>query len=160
MAAAGIDAAHRHGLVHGRLTSDSFLLSANGVLKVTGFGEPPWLSVRPVTSAELTPATDLRAFGQVAFTWSQLDGRRKGTSRTRAFPEFLLRIIRRLEADSEPPMADRSAAGTPYESAAELLADLDRASRETPFNDDAWDKLLKHVAENAPDVSIGLRRSA
>jgi hypothetical protein len=39
MAAAGIDAAHRHGLVHGRLTSDSFVLTTAGVLKVTGFGD-------------------------------------------------------------------------------------------------------------------------
>ena len=43
-AAAGIDAAHRAGLVHGRLTSDSFVLTADGVLKVVGFGEPPWLA--------------------------------------------------------------------------------------------------------------------
>ena len=160
MAAAGIDAAHRHGLVHGRLTSDSFVLASDGVLKVTGFGEPPWLTVGPTIGVEPTPATDLRAFGQVAFGWSQLATRRKLAGKTRVFPEALLAIIRRLEADPEPPMADTVAAGKPYESAAELVADLDRVARETAFSDDAWDKLLRHVEENAPDAPAGLRRSA
>jgi hypothetical protein len=160
MAAAGIDAAHRQGLVHGRLSSDSFVLAPDGVLRVTGFGEPPWLSVGPATSVEPTPATDLRAFGQVAFAWSQLAARRKVAGKVRAFPEALLAIIRRLEADPEPPMADTVATGRPYASAAELVDDLDRAQRETPFSDEAWYKLLKHVVENAPDAPDGLRRSA
>jgi len=160
MAAAGIDTAHRCGLVHGRLTADSFVLSVNGVLKVTGFGEPPWLTVGPAANVEPTPATDLRAFGQVAFMWSQLAGRRKATSKGRAFPEPLLAVIRRLEADAEPPMADTVATCMPYQAAAELLADLELAARETPFSDEAWDKLLTYVAENAPNASAGLRRSA
>jgi trichohyalin len=160
MAAGGIDAAHRHGLVHGRLTSDSFILIAAGVLKVTGFGEPPWLAVGPASSIEPTPATDLRAFGQAVFGWSQLAARRKPALKVKPFPEALLAIIRRLEADPEPPMADTVATGKPYESAAGLLADLDRVARETPFSDDAWDKLLRHVAENAPDAPAVLKRSA
>jgi hypothetical protein len=160
MAATGIDAAHRHGLVHGRLTLDSFVLAPDGVLKVTGFGEPPWLTVGPMTSVEPTPSTDLRAFGQAAFAWSQLATRRKLAGKIRAFPEVLLAIIRRLEADPEPPMADTVAAGRPYESAAELVVDLDRVARETAFSDDVWDKLLRHVAENAPDEPSGMRRSA
>ena len=44
MAASAMESAHHAGLVHGRITSDSFVLTANGVLKLTGFGEPPWLS--------------------------------------------------------------------------------------------------------------------
>ena len=76
------------------------------------------------------------------------------------FPESLLAIIRRLEADPEPPMADTVATGRPYESAAELVADLDQVARETPFSDDAWNKLLKHIAENAPEAPAGLKRSA
>lgn len=160
MAAAGIDAAHRHGLVHGRLTLDSFVLAPDGVLRVTGFGEPPWLTVGPAMSFDPTPATDLRSFGQVAFAWSQLATRRKTASKVRAFPESLLAVIRRLEADPEPPMADTVAAGRPYESAAELVADLDRIARETGFSDEAWAKLLKHVVENAPEAPTGLRRSA
>jgi len=160
MAAAGIDAAHRQGLVHGRLTSDSFVLTPAGALKVTGFGEPPWLTVGPTSSVEPTPAADLRALGQVAFGWSLLAGRRKGAAKPKPFPEALLAIIRRLEADPEPPMADTVATGKPYGSAAELVADLDRVARETPFSDDAWDKLLKHVADNAPESGETLKRSA
>jgi hypothetical protein len=157
MAAAGIAAAHRCGLVHGRLTSDSFLLAPDGVLKVAGFGEPPWLAVGPPASADPTPAFDLRAFGQVAFVWSQLAGRRKTAVKT--FPEPLLAIIRRLEADPAPA-GDAFPAARPYESATELVDDLGRAARETPFSDDAWDKLLHYVVDHAPDAPAGLRRSA
>ena len=73
-------------------------------------------------------------------------------ARTKGFPESLWAVIRRLEADAEPPMADTVAAAQPYQSAAELLADLQRIARDTPFSDDAWEKLLKHVADNAPDT--------
>ncbi|SDM01725.1 serine/threonine protein kinase [Nonomuraea maritima] len=37
-AAAGLDAAHRAGVVHGRVDPDSFRMAASGVLKVVGFG--------------------------------------------------------------------------------------------------------------------------
>jgi serine/threonine protein kinase len=37
-AAAGLDAAHRAGVVHGQIGPDSFRMSASGVLKVVGFG--------------------------------------------------------------------------------------------------------------------------
>jgi hypothetical protein len=160
MAAAGIDAAHRHGLVHGRLTSDSFVLTTAGMLKVTGFGEPPWLNPGPVSPVEPSVAADLRALGQVAFGWSQLAAKVKKPAKAKPFPESLLAVVRRLEADPEPPMADTVAAQRPYESAAELLAELNRVARETPFSDDAWDKLLKHVADTAPDAPAGLKRSA
>ncbi|HSQ54238.1 MAG TPA: hypothetical protein VLM40_00725, partial [Gemmata sp.] len=160
MAAAGIEAAHRHGLVHGRLTSDSFILGADGTLKVIGFGEPPWLNAGPASPVEPSPAADLRALGQVAFGWSQLGGKAKKSARGKAFPEALTTIIRRLEADPEPPMADTVAADRPYDSAGELLADLHRVLRLTPFSDDEWNKLLKHVAENAPDAAASLKRSA
>jgi len=159
MAAAGIEAAHRHGLVHGRLSSDAFILTAGGVLKVTGFGEPPWLSSAP-TPTEPSPAADLRALGQVAFGWSQLAAKRKGAAKPKPFPPQLLDIIRRLEADPEPPMADTVAADRPYESATEVVADLNRVARDTAFSDDAWEKLLKHVTDNAPDAPAGFKRSA
>jgi hypothetical protein len=155
MAAAGIDTAHRQGLIHGRLTADSFVLTTEGVIKVTGFGEPPWLAAGTAIGVEPTPATDLRALGQVAFGWSQLASRQKASGKTRGFPETLLAIIRRLLADP-----NTASASNPYESASELIADLDREARETPFSDDAWDRLLRYVMENAPDAPAGLRRSA
>ena len=126
---------------------------------MTGFGEPPWLASRaPTSSIEVSFAADLRAFGQVAFGWSQLAGKKR-VAKTKAFPEALWAVIRRLEADAEPPMADTVAAAQPYQSAGELLADLQRIARETPFSDDAWEKLLKHVADNAPDSPAGLRKA-
>jgi hypothetical protein len=158
MAAAALDAAHRVGLVHGRIISDAFLLTPDGVLKVTGFGEPPWLAAAPTTAPETSFAADLRAFGQVLFGWSQLAGKKR-VAKSKAFPEALWAVIRRLEADAEPPMADTVAAAQPYQSAGELLADLQRIARETPFSDDAWEKLLKHVTDNAPDSPVGLKKA-
>jgi len=161
MAAQALEAAHRHGLYHGRLTSDCFVLTTSGVLKVTGFGEPSWLTPGGEPGTEASAAADLRAFGQVAFGWSQLANKQPRKSvKSKPFPAALTRIIRRLEADIEPPMADTVAAERPYESASELLADLNRAARETPFSDDAWEKLLKHVADNTPEAPLSLRRSA
>ncbi len=159
MAATGIDNAHRNGLVHGRLTSDSFILTPAGVLKVSGFGEPPFLSASPAPT-EVTLAADLRALGQVLFGWSQFAAKQKKPGKQKPFPESLLAIIRRLEADAEPPMADTVAAERPYESASELVSDLNRIARDTAFSDDAWEKLLKYVAENAPESPVGLKRSA
>jgi hypothetical protein len=157
MAAAGLDAAHRAGLVHGRLTSDAFLLTPDGALKVTGFGEPAWLAGGG-GAPDASPAADLRAFGQVLFGWSQLAGKKR-VAKSKAFPEALWAVVRRLEADAEPPMADTVAIAQPYQSAGELLADLQRVARETPFSDDAWEKLLKHVADNAPDSAAGLKKA-
>ena len=159
MAAEGIAAAHRVGLTHGRLTSDSFVLTVSGTLKVTGFGEPLWLSGGPVSPVEPSAAADLRALGQVSFGWSQLASKKR-VRPGKAFPSELIAIVRRLEADPEPPMADTVPVDRPYDSASELLADLKRVSRETPFSDDAWEKLLRHVSENAPDSPAALRQSA
>lgn len=159
MAAEGIATAHRVGLLHGRLTSDSFVLTLDGVLKVTGFGEPLWLSGGPVAPVEPSAAADLRGLGQVAFGWSQLSSKKR-TRPGKAFPAELIAIVRRLEADPEPPMADTVPADQPYESAMELVADLKRVARETPFSDDAWEKLLRHVVENAPEAPTLLRQSA
>jgi hypothetical protein len=158
MAAAGVAAAHRHGLAHGRLTPDAFLLTPAGALKVTGFGEPPWLSASP-PAGDPTFAGDLRALAGILVGWLQLAAKGKKPGKPKAFPEPLLAVVRRLEADPEPPMADTVATGRPYESAAELAAELERVAGAVPAGD-AWDKLLKYVADAAPDAPAGLRRSA
>jgi peptidoglycan hydrolase CwlO-like protein len=159
MAAEGIAAAHRSGLIHGRMTSDSFVLTPAGNLKVTGFGEPIWLSGGPIAPIEPSMASDLRDLGQAAFAWSQLASKKR-VRPGKAFPAELIAIVRRLEADPESPMADTVPIDRPYEAAAELIADLQRVARETPSSDDAWEKLLRHVTENAPDGPSPLRQSA
>ncbi|MBX9625763.1 MAG: hypothetical protein K2X82_18330, partial [Gemmataceae bacterium] len=162
MAADGLDAGHRAGLAHGRLTADSFLLAADGTLKVVGFGEPPWLGAGPVP-VEVTPAADLRALGQVLYGWSQLAARPgavKPRGRGKGFPAELAEVVRRLGADADSPMGDTVAADRPYHSAAELAADLRRLARGLPNADDAWAELLRQVADATPDGPPALRQSA
>ena len=161
MAADGLDAGHRAGLAHGRLTADSFLLTADGTLKVVGFGEPPWLGAGPAP-VEASPAADLRALGQVLFGWSQLLAR-PGAPKPRgkkAFPAELAEVVRRLGADADSPMGDTVAADRPYASAAEAAADLRRLARGLPNADDAWAELLRQVGEATADGPAALRQSA
>jgi hypothetical protein len=149
-AAGALDAAHRAGLAHVRLTADSFLITPDGALKVTGFGEPPWLAGGAAPSAEPTPAADLRALGRVAFGWSQL-GQPAGRRRKKPFPESLLAVVRRLEADAQTPMADTASGTAPYRTAADLVADLARLAALFPCPADSWEKLVRHAADHVPD---------
>jgi serine/threonine-protein kinase len=61
-AAAGLDAAHRAGVVHGRVGPDSFRQAASGVLKVVGFGMDE-RAPAPAGSRYVAPE---RAAGEVA----------------------------------------------------------------------------------------------
>ncbi|MEV5501771.1 serine/threonine-protein kinase [Nonomuraea fuscirosea] len=61
-AAAGLDAAHRAGVVHGQVDPDSFRLAGSGVLKVVGFGMD---DREPVRGDERYAAPE-RAAGQPA----------------------------------------------------------------------------------------------
>jgi hypothetical protein len=152
-AAAGIDAAHRAGLVHGHLTSESFLLTPRGEVKVLGFGEPVWLVGGPASPVEPSVESDLRAMGQVAYGWSQTGGtRRRG--RGKGFPDSLTAVVRRLEADPETPMADTVPGAMPYRSAADLAADLARLSILFPCPPDAWDRMLAACAERPGEPAI------
>ncbi len=152
-AAAGLDAAHRAGLVHGAITSDSFLLTADGEVKLTGIGDPPWLSGATV---DTTLEADLRAFGQVIFGWAQLaHGKKRG--RAKGFPESLTAVVRRLEADPETPMADTATGAAPYRSASELVAELRRLAGLFPCPADAWEALIQHITGSGADET---RKSA
>lgn len=156
-AARGLSHAHRAGLVHGRLAADAVVLTADGAVKILGFGEPPWLA-GPGPAFDPPPAADLRALGQVAFGWSQLAGKKRG-ARAKPFPPPLAAVIRRLEAGSEPPMADVVSFDRPYADAAELVRDLDRLASDFPAPADTWDKLVAAIAE-ALQGSADLRQSA
>ncbi|HEX3151179.1 MAG TPA: hypothetical protein VHR66_24085 [Gemmataceae bacterium] len=152
-AAQAIHAAHATGLMHGRLTSSSFLLTRPGIVKLTGVGEPPWLHVG-WNGRETTAEDDLVALGQIALTWLQAGGRRKGV-KPKPFPGGLIDILRSLGVTPE----DGSVPLGVYPSAAALLEDLDRAADEVPADQAMWEKLLAYVGENAGD-GIVLRQSA
>jgi hypothetical protein len=150
-AAGAIDAAHRGGLTHGRITTDSFVLTPAGVLKAVGFGDPPWLTSGMPPAFEPTAAADLRALGQVAYLWSQT-GKKRVKGVRGGFPEPLLAVIRRLETDPENPMGDTAAASEPYRSAGELHADLVKLAAKFPLPSDVWDEMVR-AAGGAGEVA-------
>ncbi|MFL5341768.1 MAG: hypothetical protein ACJ8F7_16610 [Gemmataceae bacterium] len=163
-AALGMQAAHNAGLTHGRLAGHSVVLTAEGVVKVAGLGEPAWLSNAADPADGVT--ADLVALGRLAADWSMLVPRRK-TSKPKAFPEVLQNIIRRLGAASfngldgndqplrPPPFPEDDR----YPSVTALLEDLEQAGADLPPNSEAWDRLVKHVGENATE-GAALRRTA
>jgi hypothetical protein len=156
-AAEGLDAAHQAGLVHGRLSSESFLLTADGTVKVSGFGDPPWLVNGFAASFDPTPELDLRALGQVAFGWSVLAtaaGKKKTGRGSKGFPEPLLAVIRRLEADPPNAMGDTVSGAEPYPGAADLVAELHKLKAKHPVPPDAWAELLAAVSDRAGDTGV------
>ncbi|SDI05257.1 serine/threonine-protein kinase [Nonomuraea jiangxiensis] len=73
-AAAGLDAAHRAGVVHGQVNPDSFRRAGSGVLKVVGFGmddrEPGpsgYLAPERAAGQPAQPSGDLYALGCVCY---------------------------------------------------------------------------------------------
>lgn len=142
-ATAALDAAHRGGLTHGRITTDSFVLTPAGVLKAVGFGDPPWLTSGMPPAFEPTPAADLRALGQAAYLWSQAGGKKRVKGARGGFPEPLLAVIRRLETDPENPMGDTAAGVEPYRTAAELYAELVKLAPKFPLPSDVWEEMVR-----------------
>jgi len=149
-AVGAIDAAHTHGLMHGRMTTESFLMTDTGAIKLFGFGEPPWLQSGLASSFEPTPEADLRAFGQVAFLWANAVPETKRKGRAKGFPDSLMAVLRRLETDSENPMSDTVTGAAPYRSAAELLADLQKLAVKFPLAPQSWDELIANLAQRKP----------
>ncbi len=148
-AAVGLHTAHQAGLIHGRLSAESLLLTREGTLKISGLGEPPWL--HPAFAAgEPTAEDDLRALGRIIFGWSHLVKKKS----KKVLSESLLGILRGLGAETSEgiPLAL-------YPSAAVLLEDLDQASRDVPADVGAWEALLEHVAAHATEGPL-LRQSA
>jgi hypothetical protein len=150
-AALGLHTAHQAGLVHGRLEPACLVLTGDGILKVSGFGEPPWLrepaeAVAPAEDA----AGDLLALGRIAADWAAPAGPRRKGAKTKALPDSLLAILRRLGDD---------AGDARLASAAALLEALDQAGADIPPNPEAWDRVLHHVREQE-GAGAGLRQSA
>src|SRR5437867_7159660 len=76
-AALSLATIHGAGLVHGHLQDESLLLTADGILKMCGVGEPTWLTVPPY-AADATPVDDLIALGSIAAGWCSPQTVRKG----------------------------------------------------------------------------------
>jgi chromosome segregation ATPase len=148
-AALALHTAHAAGLVHGHLDGDQFVLTGEGILKLCGLCEPAWLRTPPV-AAERVPdvASDLLDLGRLAAGWSALAARRKGT-KMKPLPQSLQAILARLT----------EATGQGYASAAALLEDLDQAGTDVPANAEAWDRLLRHVRDQAAEEAR-VRQSA
>jgi serine/threonine protein kinase len=146
-AAQGLATAHQAGVVHGHLSEAMLLLTGEGVLKICGIGEPPWL-IGLQHDEEPTSRDDLRALGNIASSWCTPTGVRKGP-RTKPLPDALVSILYRLAADGN--------AG--YQDVRELLDDLQKASGAIPPNAEAWDRLLKYVREHGTSEAM-LRQSA
>lgn len=73
-AAGGLDAAHRAGLVHGKVEPDSLRLAGSGVLKVVGFrlpgqpgGDPRYQAPERRAGGDAQPASDLYGLGAVCY---------------------------------------------------------------------------------------------
>ncbi|MCS6851968.1 MAG: hypothetical protein NZ700_12460, partial [Gemmataceae bacterium] len=146
-AALGMHAAHEAGLTHGQLTPDAVVLTPEGLVKLRGFGEPPWLreplphhhtgSTPQTDTPRSEEAADLAALGRIAEGWLAAAASRRGP-RLRPVDERLQSILRRLQAPEDA-----------YPSAAALLDDLDHLSPELPANAEAWNRLLRHVQDQA-----------
>jgi chromosome segregation ATPase len=144
-AALGLQTAHQAGLVHGHLEPGLIVLSADGVLKLCGFGEPPWLTATPATPWQDEPALDLTALGKIATEWAGPVAARKG-SKNKSLPEPLLGVLQRLRG--EQPETRHASAGA-------LLEDLERVGADLPANAAAWQRLLSQVRnEGAQDPEV------
>jgi chromosome segregation ATPase len=149
-AALALHTAHQAALVHGRLRPGLFVLTPEGILKLCGLGEPAWLTGPAPPAGEEDAAADVRALGELAAAWANLAGQRPGGARPRALPAPLGAVLDRLTA---------TAAGTGFASAAALLEELERSGAGVPANGEAWQRLLRHVAEHATG-GVALRQSA
>ena len=153
-AATAMEAAHKAGLVHGRFTTEAISLLPSGALKLSGFGEPPWLASKNAGITEPSAELDLRALGQVALLWSQLGAKKKGRT-AKAFPEPLLDVLRRLDAD----LPGSTTAGEPYRSATELRTELLTLAEKFPCPSEAWAEFLGQISVQ-PTLPMPTKKSA
>jgi hypothetical protein len=139
----GLATAHQAGLVHGAIAPASVVLAADGLVKLSGVGEPPWLTG---ANAAATPAEDLIALGQLAAGWASLTPRRKLARAPRPLPPGVRAVL------------DRWVAGG-FASAGEVLEALDAAGSEVPAGVETWERLMKYAGENATE-GVAWRKSA
>ena len=138
---------HAAGLPHGNLQPASFVFTAEGSLKLLGFGEPGWLQPSEEASVEPSVGADLRALGRIAAGWAEL-GPRRG-SKTKALPDPLPALLVKLQSENPDDC---------FASATELLEALDVAGSTLPANATAWERFLREVRAQAGKQ--GIRASA
>ena len=149
-AALALNAAHEAGLVHGRLDASRLLLTGEGLVKICGFGEPPWLVGSEASQIEPSATDDLAALAGLATRWATMPLPRPKGGKPKPLAEPLQPILQRLGADSE---------GDRYPTVAALLEDLDRVAGIAPVNPEAWNRFLRFVrARCGPEKAI--RQSA
>jgi chromosome segregation ATPase len=146
-AAKGLARAHQAGVVHGHLSDSLLLLTGDGVLKICGLGEPPWL-IGLQHDEEPTSRDDLCALGKIVSSWCTPPGVRKGP-KTKPLPDALVSALYRLAADGDAA----------YRDVGELLDDLQKSAGAIPPNAEAWDRLVKYVREHGSAEAL-LRQSA
>jgi serine/threonine protein kinase len=139
-AALGLSAAHEAGLVHGRLDASRVLLTGDGLVKICGFGEPPWLVGPEAPQVEPSATDDLAALGRLATRWATMPLPRSKGGKPKPLAEPLQPILHRLGAELESDW---------YPTAAALLEDLDRVSGVAPVNPEAWNRFLRFVRERS-----------
>ena len=142
-AALALQTIHAAGLVHGHLQNNLLVLTSDGVLKMCGLGEPSWLTASPHSE---DAAADLAALGRIVSDCCSPQAVRKG-AKVKPLPQVLQNVLERMQA------ADG------YPSTTALLEDLDRISSDIPPNQEAWDRLLRHVKDHAAPEAV-LRQSA
>lgn len=139
----GLATAQQAGFVHGGITGGSLVLTSDGLVKITGVGEPHWLTG---ANPDATLATDLQALGQVAAGWTNLSTKRKMAKPPRPLPPLVKRVL------------DNWVAGK-LESAIAVLDALDQAGGQIPAGTETWDRLMKFAGDNATD-GVTWRKSA
>jgi len=131
-----LHAAHEQGLCHGHLEANSFVLSEDGTLKLLGLGEPAWLTHAKLY--EETPTADLVALGHLMAGWAATPPGGKAV-KSKPLPEELARLVQRVQAGE-------------FDSAQQLMEELDRVSVRVPASGTAWERLLKYVAEQTAET--------
>jgi chromosome segregation ATPase len=139
----GLATAHQAGLVHGAITPASVVLSADGLVKLSGVGEPSWLSGADPNAA---PADDLLALGRLAAGWSALTPRRKLARLPRPLPATVRAVLDRWNAGG-------------FATAADVLEALDAAGADVPAGVETWERLMHFAGENATE-GVAWRKSA
>ena len=148
-AALGLQTAHQAGLMHGNLHSGQVVFTAEGVVKLCGFGEPAWLAVPPSAETDASPEGDLLALGRCALAWATPPTDGKKGLKPKPLPDTLQALLRRLCGEEGEPYAD---AGT-------LLEDLDAAGSAVPANAAAWERFVCTRCASSP-ATPPCRRSA